>query len=317
MKTIIAFTHLINDSQILAVKKVSSDKSLKIIEMSTNRLSHTQLALIVKGSEIKVLYKGKLVVDPVLWFATNHRCDSIYALSSRFPNELRLSAGQFITDISSALANTGSSYPGKLSDILISDSKPILFSKANSLGLLTPDITINSTFRQKKSICSNSMYKKKLGYPTFISFDRDEKEEVIVETTNIMDGQTSNTDGLWQWQSPLESVAHIRCFAHKSSVTSKIWYRKSVGPDLLDMRQVNDGQDTKWTPFELPEDICLKINKLLDLLGLSFACPEFLLDMYSNLIFIDLNPCGDWIGFFDKKEEKDNISRLILDTLIQ
>ena len=67
-----------------------------------------------------------------------------------------------------------------------------------------------------------------------------------------------------------------------------------------------------WKPHSLPAEISSQILKLMKNLSVCMASPEFLVDKNGDYILIDLNPCGDWYGFFSKIQRKE-----ILDSIIQ
>ena len=49
----------------------------------------------------------------------------------------------------------------------------------------------------------------------------------------------------------------------------------------------------------------------MDKLKISVASPEFILRDDGGLIFIDMNPCGDWLGFFSDEVVDEILSVLV------
>lgn len=316
MKTIIAITHLKLDSQVNLIKKILTSFGASLIKLHTGTIDKSKLSLVEDG-DIRLMFKGKFINEPVIWYATHPRTDAAYALNWQFPNEYRLSAQQFISDIENIAFKRWKCFPSNTSFIAGAESKLSLFSDARKIGFKVPQQTINATHIQKNNLSELMLYRKKLGFPVCISFDRESGTEVVSEVTNSLEDGKDVVDGLWQWQTPIASCGQIRCFVHKKLVLAKCWKRVSEIKSLKDMREVGSAQNsTKWYSFSLPDDICRKLKKLLSLKKLIYACPEFLLTAAGEFILIDLNPCGDWIGFFNKKEEKHMIAEIIARSLL-
>lgn len=85
---------------------------------------------------------------------------------------------------------------------------------------------------------------------------------------------------------------------------------------MVDLRKLTVAEinPEKWLPFKIDSFHEKTIKRLLKKLKLKYACPEFLLTKEGRLVFIDLNPCGDWMGFFNKEEERVKISHGIIES---
>ncbi len=318
MKTLIAIAHQEKDGHVRVLKKaLSKVKNLNFIFLCTNNLKYSEISVSLEDEPV-IYFKGRKVTNPIFWYVTRPRCDALYADSSQYPNEERLAAEQFITDIDLLFEKKANFYPGNLANISRSESKLCLFLAARCVGLVTPNFTLNGTLAQKDIIKNTEMYRKRLGFPVFISYDRQSSKEVVVELTNDHERNTEKEPGLWQWQEPIESRAQIRCFAHQGKIFSKIWKRNSINSDLVDLRNSSSENITsvRWFDYQLTPSIENKIKKLLKNLNLEFACPEFLIQKDGNLVFVDLNPCGAWLGYFRKPKYKDQIVSLIINSLI-
>jgi hypothetical protein len=151
------------------------------------------------------------------------------------------------------------------------------------------------------------LYRKKLGFPSTVSFSALSGKEEIITTTNTLSTKDSSFL-LWQWQTPIESVAHIRgvIVGEKSWFVS--WRRKSNLKSTIDLRE--GGVDREWEPFELPVSVAKKLANLREILGVQFCCPEFLFNKKGELTLIDINPCGDWYGFFPEERSREIASAI-------
>ena len=125
-----------------------------------------------------------------------------------------------------------------------------------------------------------------------------------VPTTLVNEKNTDSTPlmGLpWQWQTVINLKKHIRCIV----VGNKIW-TYSLSESQLNgrsLREANESDDAfVWREDKLPSMVQNNLLCLLAEIGLRYSAPEFLVDKNNNYIFIDLNPCGDWLGFSNEKD---------------
>ncbi len=311
MKTILAITHVDEDIQIEEVSRNAKRNNVKIIPICTNTISFENVALIQNGRKPYLLMDGKRINPSGIWFATYPREDTLFhSKMSRyeFPGEYRSAVLQFITDLRFSFEELRS-YPGSFENILRADSKLSLFSLAKSVGLKIPPLTMNSNLKTKKGLNTSKLYRKKLGFPSIVSYSRSSKEECVVTTTNGLTTKNSSCL-LWQWQSPIESIAHVRGILVGDQGWFVEWNRKSETKSLVDFREANQKDDNTWLETNVPKNILLKLNKLVITLGLSLCCPEFLITPSGEWILIDLNPCGDWHGFFPEQRRVEIIQKI-------
>jgi hypothetical protein len=80
---------------------------------------------------------------------------------------------------------------------------------------------------------------------------------------------------------------------------------KKVGSSLGD-----ENQTLNRRLFELPVSVAKKLANLREILGVQFCCPEFLFNKKGELTLIDINPCGDWYGFFPEERSREIASAI-------
>lgn len=71
----------------------------------------------------------------------------------------------------------------------------------------------------------------------------------------------------------------------------------------------------EWCDYVLPPQVEGSLKELTSRLGIQISCPEFLLKENGDHVFIDMNPCGDWAGFFEESvnlEISNHIAQLLL-----
>ena len=313
MKRVLAITHLEEDEQLEMVRNsLIQQCDVSLVTLCTNYEKSFGLSLVVSGSECFVYHNDVLFNPDVVWYATHPRTDALYSQNFRFPGEHRSAMTQFIQDLHYVLQHETKWIPGDFDRLCQADSKPFLLSQAAQFGLLTPEETLNGTLPNKSVLTSEKLYRKKLGFPSVISFDKRGKKEVITTTRNRLGDRSSGCE-IWQWQSPVESVAHVRCCVVGNNVWSVAWQRKSPLNRLYDYRSQELKEE--WCDYVLPPQVEGSLKELTSRLGIQISCPEFLLKENGDHVFIDMNPCGDWAGFFEESvnlEISNHIAQLLL-----
>ncbi len=278
-----------------------------------HKISETNISLIESPEGLRIYTRDKEISPKVIYVVNNIRTDAVINISNEviYPNAHRVSLGQLFLDIRFGFENA-KWFPGKYERIKSGDSKPFLFSLARKCGLCVPKFTIDSLFKPNiGGIC-----KKPLGFPFKLSINKNSGKEVGVTGIIEFDENKMFYDGyLWQWQSLIATQSQIRCFFVDGKVWSVAWKREKEEP--CDFRYINQikGKKILWDQYFLPEEIIKKLSILMKSLGLNISAPEFLIDQYGEHVFIDLNPCGDWHGFFPENINKE-IIQAITKTLI-
>jgi len=259
------------------------------VELSQHK---DKLLLAIDGKEIKT----RTVYMERLW-----RTDCIVNIpeSCSYPTLFRHKVHDFLTDIR-FVVEASKWIPGKYNSIERGESKVALMQTALACDLLVPAITLNSFTDHFVDI----KYRKVLGPPFTVTHDSKESQEVVTTLLNSKAGgeEDGGLVGLpWQWQSPVTTVAQIRCVVVGTQIRC---YRAEIdqfkGRSLREAQ--GDEQEILWKLDTLPPSVATSLLKLCTALELSMCCPEFLIDEKGQYIFIDLNPCGDWYGFIDQEE---------------
>lgn len=305
MKTILAITHLESDVQIDHVAAESKSSGVRIISVCTNAISFDKIALVQNKNKINLHFEGRPISPTGIWFATYPREDTLFSSKMSkypYPGEYRSAVLQFMNDLRFAFDNL-SFFPGKFEDILRGDSKLTLFRIAYETGINVPKCTINSNLKTKKLIERSGLYRKKLGFPSVVSYSSLSQSEEIVTTVNQMSTRDSSCL-MWQWQTPIESISHVRGVLVGDKAWFSKWDRKSSLESMVDFRALDSNEDS-WESITIPGSLLVKLHGLQTRLKLSICCPEFLITPQGKWILIDLNPCGDWYGFFGEKERSE------------
>ena len=309
---ILVLTHLEEDEQLERVIALVKEKGGHVLTLCTNTRNHLNFALQMEGSRVGIMYDGNFFIPNAIWYATHPRTDALYCLDFRFPGEHRSAMSQFITDLHYAYRTDISWFPGDLNLIGQADSKPFLLKEATLCGLVTPATTLNATLVAKQKATAEKLYKKKLGFPSVITFDKKSRIELVTTTENKL-GDSNARKEIWQWQTPIESVSHVRCCIVGEKIWAVVWHRKSTISKLYDYR--SQEKEEFWQHYCLPVDVEINLSRLMRHLKLQIACPEFLIKKDGQHVFIDMNPCGDWMGFFKESinaEIAESIATLLL-----
>lgn len=277
-----------------------------------HKISENNLSLTESESGLRMYVHDREISPKIIYVVNNIRTDTVINIPNEviYPNAYRVSLNQLFLDIRFGFEDS-KWFPGNYERIKSGDSKPFLFSLARKCGLHVPKITIDSPFKPNiVGIC-----KKPLGFPFKLSFSKNSSKEVGVTGIVEFDENKMAYDGYaWQWQSLVTVRSQIRCFFVDGKVWSVVWKREKEEPcDFRYINQIKRG-GVLWEEYHLPEEIIGKLSILMKKLGLNIAAPEFLTDQYGEHVLIDLNPCGDWYGFFPENINKE-ITNAITNTL--
>ncbi len=247
-----------------------------------------------------IAYRDRIIKNPLFYASTPIRTDSslMEGITYPYPQLYRTVLGQFFTDMSNLFPDSW--IPGNTTSTTKADSKPFALNLARSMGILTPSFTINaSKFLRKLPL--DGVYKKALGYPFVITSERKKTKEVGITRTNnlITNGKLVLKEDIpFQWQEPIQGTYHVRTHV----ANNHIWSVRARRHNTTDLRALTDTEfnGLKWESYELPRDLKQKLIRFIKKLGILFASPEFLINQEGEHILIDINPCGDWCGFFSK-----------------
>ncbi len=307
----------LNDHHTTFLKKVAAIHHIHYCDINV----HQKLKDISFGYRKEgpfLAYKGRIIKHPLFYVSAPLRTDSslMEGVTYPFPQLYRNVLGQFFTDMSNLF--TSSWIPGNIASMTRADSKPFALNLAQSMGILTPSFTINAP-KFSKSLFRNGVYKKALGFPFIITSERKKVKEVGITRTNdlITDSKLLLDEDIpFQWQEPIQGTYHVRTHV----VNNHVWSVRARKENNGDLRGLSDAEfkDLKWEPYILPAHLQTKLGQFIRKLGIVFASPEFLINKEGKHILIDINPCGDWYGFFPKNsilEIKNAHANLVLKKL--
>lgn len=211
-----------------------------------------------------------------------------------YPNLFRNNANDFLSSVVYALSDR-KWFPATYSAILRSDSKLNMYSEATKCGISVPYTEVSYSRMRGRVI------RKALPYPFTVSNKKSSREEKTVTLYTSTDKNDSNLGMAWVWQKYVKPTYQVRSVF----VETKNWAvatKVSPADFHFDLREVSDtGIKTEWYSYQLPEEILFNIRKLMRRLDIKYCCPEMLVDKKGAHYLIDLNPCGDFWGFFSRK----------------
>lgn len=73
-------------------------------------------------------------------------------------------------------------------------------------------------------------------------------------------------------------------------------------------------ESPRFIPAEPDDQVAKKLVALVSSCGLTHAAPEILETRDGRMVLIDMNPCGDWIGFFGRRAESE-IAQVLADSI--
>lgn len=310
------------DPQVGFLVEVLKGRAEEFLVINPHHLNLLNPLLWQKGDKVHLSVGGSEVVPQVFYLSRMWRSDCVIVSTPQdgvYPAVFRSRVNQFMQDIRFGFEDRVQWFPGKLESVERGESKPRVLSMANSMGIDTPLYTKNC-FSQHFSYTDGDLYRKSLGPPFVISLNTNKGEEVAVTTLNeLVDCSCLEDDhNLWQWQEPVLASAQLRCFVVDEHVWAVRWSRAN-NHATVDFRFLNEVEQVEvdWVPYSLPSELVRNLVKLVSSLGLKVAAPEFLIRQDGGEhVLIDLNPCGDWYGFFDDDTHLE-IGHALADLLVK
>lgn len=296
------------DVQTQLLKNELTRRGMKVLVIHTHKLHKQNISVILslKGETVFSINKHSIIIEKII-FTTNPRTDAIlYPPSSiDYPIEWRYRVGSFIKEFFDLFEEK--CYPGTFLVTQKGESKMKVMQSASYAGLNIPTFSEISFENKKKD-----RFIKPLGFPFIISNKKNSPEEICVTSFG---GMAEKSDNINYYpsisQTPISAHFHVRCFATTEKIFSSA--RKVLKSEVLvDFRQLNEQDDfnPKWSNITLSEKTQKSLKRLLQQFNLKWASPEFLVTKEGKEIFIDLNPCGDWYGFFTKKTRREIVKHI-------
>jgi len=305
----ILFGSLVGESkQVSAVSSSLTKCGYKNVLIDFHKINKDSLIVRESRKGLEVVFCDEVISPNVVYVVNNIRIDSIINIpqSVVHPNSYRFSVEQLFMDVRFSFQEAVW-FPGNYDDIERGDSKPFVLSMARKCGLCVPKLTINS-----RNIPPGSLLcKKPLGFPFRITMNKNTGKEVgLTGVVDFDDTRFICDDYFWQWQSLIEVKKQVRCYVFEKKIWSVLWKRNNDHHCDLRFKNQETCENIDWEEHELPIQISDRLLSLMEILGLKIAAPEFLIDEKGEYVFIDLNPCGDWYGFFPDKTNLEIIQTI-------
>lgn len=196
--------------------------------------------------------------------------------------------------------------------IALAGRKPLQLSTAAACGLRVPESLLTNDPEQARLFCSTHsdvIYKPLTGGPGSEGGHRVALRADTVTADQITDGLRRTTH-LFQTRIPCAysvrvTVVGRRVFAVRIDTPG--------GVDAVDWRAVHD--QLSYAPIDVPADVAVRLNAVMDELGLVYAAPDFVVDHDGRWWFHgDLNPGGQWAWITPLRQD---ITRALADELIE
>lgn len=251
-----------------------------------------------------------------IYYATIPRVDAILEVPSNvsYPMEWRHRMDFFLDELLGFLESSTYSFPCTNYQMRLLDYKTLLTQKLNHYGVST---LFNNIQLSSKLIGANEeIFVKPTGYPFVVTNKRDLSYEVCVTRLgSIFDGKFNQYPAYSM--KAIEQSVHVRAFVSQSTsfaVSREVEDTES----FVDYRLINnEGSNTKikWDNFILPTSELMGIQRMMIDFNIKWLIPEYLIDRTGRYYLIDLNPAGDWYGYFDKST-RGKIANIICSHLI-
>jgi hypothetical protein len=176
---------------------------------------------------------------------------------------------------------------------------------ARLVGLEVPEYTWDVAGRSSPLpyLRNGNTYRKVLGPPHVVT-----EGGLGVTTTNLLINskrkRLPGNSSPWQFQEPVNFVAQWRFQVVGDRIWASRWKHAPSGREW-DLRYCQEvlGEQPEFEAA-LPNRKTEKLLvKLVQSCGLTHAAPETLETADGRMVFIDLNPCGDWRGFYGRTRE--------------
>ena len=302
------------DVQVILLRKKIRLLGRQSVIINTHILYESYFQFGIENNKKYLLIKNrKIIIDSVV-FMTHPRIDAIIDIpkSVQYPNEWRLRNNWWLKEFCDFFSEK-SYFPGSLVEIDKGESKMFLLFEALKKGILIPTINEISFDKSLKKGVSK-IFQKPVGFPFCVTNKKGLSIEKALTSFGVISRRSSGVFPKME-QSFIEADLHIRCFMTQNVIfaVSRIVDKNQK---IKEFRELNELPEfhPKWVDYPISNSIFHKLKKFMKVMNLSWACPEFLVSNNEHY-FIDLNPCGDWYGFFNKNTREkiaDEIVRIII-----
>ena len=144
--------------------------------------------------------------------------------------------------------------------------------------------------------------------------------EYMIYTRKVLETDLSKLDDSLAiapciFQKRIEKKSELRITVVGEQVFAAKLKLKSMKALEEDIHLSNYDDDIDIEPFELAQNVKNNILKMMKAFGLEFGCLDFIMDKNDSLIFLEVNPTGDWAYIEDSTglPITEAISKLIME----
>ncbi len=174
-----------------------------------------------------------------------------------------------------------------------------ILSLANRLGIYIPRtkvVSMKSQILEFKKEVNNSLITKSIFEPV-TAFDDDLKQRYISYTNELTD---SILDKIPNYFSPslvqekIEKDVEIRTFVMGENYYSMALFSQNNEKTSVDFRKYDREKPNRYIPFTLPEELTIKINELLKIIGFNTCSIDIIKSKNGKYYFLEINSVGQF-----------------------
>ncbi len=165
---------------------------------------------------------------------------------------------------------------------------------AQECGFLIPKTHIINNSEQLKK-CSGSLISKSIYDPTIASWGKENRS--MMYTTKISNRDIENIPSLFlpsMVQKLIDKKLEIRTFYLDGECYSMAIFSQNDQTTKYDFRCYNWIKPNRYVPYKLNDQTETKIQCLMDKIGLNCGSLDFIMNNYSCLYFLEVNPTGQF-----------------------
>lgn len=199
-----------------------------------------------------------------------------------------------------------------------SEVKQLQLKFAEQQGLKIPKTLITNNpdeVREFYKSCKNGIISKMQS--SFAIYEND--EENVVFTNELKKDDLKNLDDLiycpMQFQEKIEKKLELRVTVigdkvFAASIDSQISEKSKIDWRKQGIEMVND-----WKPYILPEEIEIKLLKMMDFYKINYGAADFIITPEDEYYFLEINPTGEFF-WLEKSSPYFPLSSSIADVLL-
>lgn len=177
-------------------------------------------------------------------------------------------------------------------------SKTFAILMAKKIGIKTPPMLISNCKKDLLAFCDS--YKKVISKPLkhmpFILKKGEQRPHLgytMVLTQEVLES-LENRFYPCIFQQYIEKELEIRVFVFNEQVFACAIFSQLNPKTMVDIRKYDFEKPNRTVPFELPNEVCLKILQLMKSLGLNTGSLDLIIDKHGDYFFLEVNPVGQF-----------------------